>query len=173
MIDPQPPQIKKEPKCRFEHDYVYSFTFNPKDKYQWYQEPKELVSEEIRLEKFKNKLSVAMKFLQDNQIKYFCNIECTVPFQGVELRPRLHLHGIIQFKDVKAKRWFLLYGIPYITMIGQMEIDTIDDLDYWSKYCNKQQYMELGYLTNQLIYTSLDEYITYECVCECSEELIE
>lgn len=158
MIDPNPKQ-KKEITCKLAPRNAYAFTFNPSNEHQCFQTPKQMVSDENRLEKFKNKLSKSLQYLQDNEIEYFVNVECSEPLNGVELKPRLHVHGIIYFPNVKSIRWFLLYGLYYLTAIGQIEIDTINDLPYWTKYCYKQVYLELGYLTNKLLYKDLECYV--------------
>lgn len=148
----------KVPTCKLHPGEPYAFTFNPKDSYQCFQPPMVSVSEETRLLKFTNKTKTCLRHLQDNDIEYCVNIEISEPLEGVDLQPRLHTHGIIFFPHAKSVAWFLLYGVKYLTSIGSIEIDTISNLDYWESYCNKQQFLDLGTITNQFVCTNFSDY---------------
>lgn len=67
-------------------------------------------------------------------------IEISEPFnlKKDSLGPRLHLHGTIEFGTRIALQNFLLY--EYHTLLGynNIDIDTIEDPDYWDRYCKKQ-----------------------------------
>ena len=139
-------------------DTAYSFSYNPSNNYQYFQPPNAMVSQEIRLTEYKKYHQKALQFLQDNEIEYFMNLECSEPIKGENLSPRLHGHGFIYFNNTKAVRWFLLYGIQYLTKIASIEIDTIENVTAWVTYCNKQNWLGLGILTNQLMCTKIEEY---------------
>lgn len=54
------------------------------------------------------------------------------------LGPRLHAHGIIKFNNRAGIQYFLLKGYHMLLHYNIVDIDTIDDMSFWMKYCNKQ-----------------------------------
>lgn len=67
-------------------------------------------------------------------------IEISEPFNCKKdsIGPRLHLHGTIEFKTRNGLQNFLLYEYQKLLNYNHIDIDTIDDSDYWDRYCTKQ-----------------------------------
>lgn len=67
-------------------------------------------------------------------------IEISEPFnlKKDSLGPRLHLHGTIEFGSRLAIQNFLLYEYYNLLKYNHVDIDTIEDPDYWQRYCKKQ-----------------------------------
>ena len=109
----------------------YSITLNPSDKSQFLGNPN-------RYSKFHTRI---YNILIDLKVQYDLNIEISEP-SGMKTQgysgPRLHLHGIIYFKTREQLQNFLLKGYYEITRISSIDIDTIENLQTWSDYCQKQ-----------------------------------
>jgi len=56
---------------------------------------------------------------------------------------RLHMHGWINFKDYKKKLGFYIDYLHYLQDNYMYEIDTINNIDIWKKYCCKQMLFEI------------------------------
>lgn len=114
---------------------VYSVTINPQEQY---------VNSIDRLSKFHNMMYGEMIGLIDNGIHYSFYTEISEPRGNTKYHQecaRLHLHGIIYFEDYKAVRHFLLHTVTRWCKISKWEVDTIDSLEKWKKYCKKQQFI--------------------------------
>jgi len=51
---------------------------------------------------------------------------------------RLHWHGVIRIKDIKK---FYVDIVPCLQARYSYEIDTIQDMETWMKYCTKQKHI--------------------------------
>lgn len=52
----------------------------------------------------------------------------------VERQNRFHFHGYITITNLST---FIFHDIDLLKNIGQLDIDTIDDMDVWLEYCTK------------------------------------
>ncbi len=119
----------------------YSITLNPIDKYQYFNSPN-------RFKRFK---SFIYEQLLTFPAKYELFIEISEP-HGMHTQgysgPRLHLHGKIQFNTNKDRYMFLSNGYYKLLRFCSVDIDTIDDLRKWYKYCTKQHIFKLNRLAS-------------------------
>ncbi len=109
----------------------YSFTLNPIDKHQFF-------GKVDRYMKFRN-------FVYENLFilaNYEAFIELSEP-RGFSIQgysgPRLHIHGKLKFDTKSELAKFLLLSFYSLTRWTSVDIDTIDDSDWWYKYCTKQR----------------------------------
>lgn len=52
---------------------------------------------------------------------------------------RLHFHGTILFKSLDGLEHFYLFDVPSIKHLATVEMDTIEDMDKWDEYCEKNK----------------------------------
>lgn len=112
-------------------DQWLSFTYNPCDAHQFYGKPGRTVLIVKHIES-----------LLKAKLPYWCRYEVypEYSFNGKSVNmskgPRLHYHGIIQITDL-----IYLYELGYneLQQQGVFEIDTIDDIDVWMRYCKKSE----------------------------------
>lgn len=62
--------------------------------------------------------------------------------------PRIHMHGVIIFRSKKELAQFLLFDSYRINRESTTNISTIDDVEYWYKYCTKQKIFKKNRLSN-------------------------
>lgn len=125
----------EQPVNLLEVNTPYSITLNPNDSHQY-------AGKQDRMEKFRNNYyGITVKWAQLG-INYVLYTELSEPKNSNgTIGPRLHLHGIIKFKTNEAIKRFLLFEYYELTRCGIVDIDTIDDMDYWQKYIQKQQHI--------------------------------
>lgn len=70
----------------------------------------------------------------------YCEIKVNSEFGAYG---RWHFHGCIVFKDVLK---FYVYDLPKLKKNGALEIDEINDPDYWEEYCDKEQHLVGAFL---------------------------
>lgn len=128
----------------YETNKKYSITLNPQDKYQFFGKPD-------RFRRFRNHVYENLLHLDANEVDYELIIEIsephefkTVPYQG----PRLHMHGVILFKNISSLGYFLTTGYTKIIKWSSIDIDTIGDMDKWISYCKKQHIFKNNRLSN-------------------------
>lgn len=118
---------------------MYSFTFNPIDKYQYF-------GKFTRLHDFKCFLK--NKILENLCCDYTFVIEISEP-RGMHTQgykgPRLHIHGVLTFLDKKQLGEFLLTTHWKLLNYGSVDIDTCEDWDVWMQYMLKQQILSDKY----------------------------
>lgn len=91
-----------------------------------------------RFRKYINKISE--RLLLHNVDNYFV-IEISEPRGPMKkgyLGPRLHVHGVISFRNRRAIQNFLCKELYNILGYNMVEIDTIKDVKIWQKYIEKQ-----------------------------------
>jgi len=127
------------------HPRFLTFTLNPSDKWQYFgssdrlEKVRNLLHEEVHL-----RLSAGA--VKNTRIDYWYCLELSEPrvHDATQSGPRIHLHGIIGFPTMAAYRVWLLRYQYELTRFSRIEIDTIDDINVWIKYCRKQNYLKLG-----------------------------
>lgn len=138
-------KVKKMDPSRLQLFYdkgEYAITITTHDKYQFIGDGQRYIKKD-RMEMFKSFIHDKILSWPQFGIQYLLYIELSEPrdLQAFALGPRLHLHGIIKFCSKKSVRKFLMTELYMLAQIGRIEIDTIDDRDYWLKYCTKQQHI--------------------------------
>lgn len=114
---------------------IYSITLNPADKYQF-------LGQANRLQKFRNMINEMFLHYPEIGIDYVMNIELSEPRGNLihySAGPRLHLHGTINLRTNKSVYNWLIVEINKLLKYGNLDIDTIDNLDIWYTYCTKQK----------------------------------
>ncbi len=100
-------------------------TINPSNRYQFGK-----LSINNRLQKFRSHMLVVLGPLQQ-QFKYKFNME-------ISKFGRVHLHGYVKLKKVlEFSQW--VYNIKNDSKEYHLDIDSINDLDKWIKYCRKDE----------------------------------
>lgn len=122
-----------EPKNLLEKDVYYSMTLNPNDKYQY-------PGKQDRMQLFRNTYYGIFVGWTDTNYLFYTELSEPKNVNGT-IGPRLHLHGFIKFTTNAAIKRFLLHEHYKLNRIGIVDIDTIDDQEYWKKYCKKQQHI--------------------------------
>ncbi len=116
-------------------DTTYAITIMPNDTYQF-------AGQKDRLRKFHKFM---FTFFMDFPCDYDFVTELSEP-RGMILHhntgSRLHLHGVIRFKHKKEIGIFLTHWIYKFTRIGNIDIDTVGDLDIWFSYMHKQHLLK-------------------------------
>ncbi len=109
----------------------YSVTLNPIDKHQFCHKVD-------RYDKFHQFMYEQLSYLK---CTYEFFIEISEP-RGMHIKgymgPRLHLHGKVRFKSRVEIAHFLLRDYYRLLRFCSVDIDSIDDLRKWYKYCTKQ-----------------------------------
>ena len=122
----------------YEPDKWYWITYNPEDKCQY-------LGKVDRLERFRQHIADKLKIIN---IIYYVVIEFSEP-RGERPRaysgPRLHIHGLIKFKDTKTVLQWLNYGMYYWCKQGRLDIDTPQKLEDCFKYMRKQRILKIQY----------------------------
>ena len=121
----------------------YALTLSPCDKYQF-------AGRIDRYAKFRNFWYEQFLSLQ---MKYEMFIEISEPLNQTMLKkgslgPRLHLHGVIEFHSNRDIGTFLLSTIHKWLKLSNVYVHTIDDLDVWSSYYNKQKLFKKNRLSS-------------------------
>ena len=119
----------------------YSFTLNPVDKHQYFGSV--------------NRVRLFRSYMYEQLLafkpSYRFHIEVSEP-RGMKTQgyngPRLHLHGKVMFKNLKVLGWFLLIGYYKLLRFTSVDIDSIQSIDVWDKYCMKQHLIKNNMLSN-------------------------
>lgn len=131
----------------------YTFNYNPDDSHQYFNCAD-------RLDKAKSYMTIWLA-----KLKPHIRIHLELSKMG-----RLHWHGTIKFQNNAQVLEFFLFKIIQLTGNGHIEIDTISDMEEWSKYITKSKHIldvcldshklktPLKY-ANKEIYRSFDEYL--------------
>lgn len=98
----------------------YTFSYNPKTQPLNPQFKLDLIT-------FHNGIDQVFKNLKYSKVKM--NLELSAG-------SRWHYHGTIIIHDIMK---FFIYDMHYLKEDSALEIDTIEDADKWSTYCNKQR----------------------------------
>lgn len=109
----------------------YSFTLCPRDQH------------ETRCNRWQGvciKLYECVISAFGNYASFRYNVEISEPHNHLKETtiPRIHAHGRFLLYDQYSVLQFLLFGLYNLTQLGVTEVDTIDDLDKWDTYCEKQ-----------------------------------
>ncbi len=139
---------KKAEKVNFKVNTPYAITISPNDKCQFIGRPE-------RLQRFRH---FWYEMFLKQGFKYEIFIEISEPLNQSQLKqgslgPRLHLHGVIEFRTTKEIGQFLLYTIYKYLRVGNVYIHTISDPDVWQGYYNKQKLFKNNRLSSYSIKT--------------------
>lgn len=123
----------------------YSITINPCDKFQYHNRP--------------DRIKRVNGLIYEALLSYdtFNVLEFSEP-RGMSVKgktgPRLHTHGILYFKKLKDLKRFMAHGYYNILRFASLDIDTIDDLEKWFAYMNKQNILSVKerYITRYISY---------------------
>lgn len=138
---------KDKKKMNFENFFKVNIPFSvnicPNDQHQYF-------GSQDREKKFINKMRESLLIL--NEIDYYFMIELSEPRSGSKFGPRLHMHGVIMFRTSNTIKQFLMTYYYKLLRIGIIDLDTIDNINIWSKYIHKQRHiMKIKPLTNHLL----------------------
>lgn len=116
-----------------------------------------------------------MMVFDSHKIPYIYVVELSEPrkiHQGNH-GSRYHIHGRFLLPNRHKVHYFLDSGMYNLTRIGDVDIDTIDDLKCWDQYCNKNTKYSLSkpYYNVESVYTSFilntkdqhEPYVTGDC----------
>lgn len=82
-----------------------------------------------------NRLALVLNDVYDSIVLY---PDISLPREIYSNRiPRVHYHGIITIKKEKKKMMKFILGLGTLAQWFSIEIDTIDNLDVWTKYITK------------------------------------
>lgn len=111
----------------------YSLTINPNDNNQGLMGKCPLT----RMAIIKQNITSILE--KDNKdIAYLLHVDISEPRVCNEnMYPRVHFHGVITFRTNAAILNWQLFILRKLSRISQVKIDSIDDMDYWVKYCRK------------------------------------
>ena len=115
---------------------IYAITFNLEDKFQY-------AKYVTRIEKVIDLVTNLFKPFREFGIEYNLYMEISEPKQVYfqKIGPRIYFHGTIKFLSHKSVRNWLTTCMYRIARYGIVDIDSIDDIIYWSSYCKKQQHI--------------------------------
>lgn len=117
----------------FDVGIYYAITINPSDLCQHRNDPKD------RIRKMHNKYVRIFRRWDNMGIKNTMFPELSTPMDSKypSRMPRYHFHGKIMFQDYGALLKWYDYLWVEIQKNNIVDIDTIEDIDYWDKYCSK------------------------------------
>ncbi len=135
--------MNTEKKVNYQLHVPYAVTITPCDKFQY-------AGRVDRLNRFRN--CWYEEFLTIN-FKYEMFIEISEPLNQKMLMkgtlgPRLHLHGVVQFKCKRELGEFLLNTVYRWLRMGNVYIHTISESDVWHSYYDKQHVFKRNRLSN-------------------------
>jgi len=114
---------------------MYAITLSPDDKHQYNCDPG-------RMHKFRVHVNEEMLSLPGDGIDYVLHTELSEPCKsydkGMDKWPRLHCHGIINFRNYDSVKNFLLNHFYRLSKVNNIYIKPIKDMDKWHAYCTKQ-----------------------------------
>lgn len=146
--------------CFYEAKKWYAITIAPDDNLQWFLRPE-------RCRKSFNLFNERLLNYSKLDIEYCLWQELSEPIVGKRIAgTRIHYHGIIRFRSERGLRAWLTLKFNELTRNCIIDIDTIDDMDIWIKYCTKMQHIVK---TPKL--DNLPEALIKEFVGDAKEEL--
>lgn len=104
----------------------YTFNLNPELQPDWNQD---ICEHYVPIKAWYRKIIGSVQLMK------YCNI---IMYLEISPTGRYHFHGIIKIKNVLN---FFVHDLYRLKQIGTYEIDTIKDLEVWTKYCSKQDYL--------------------------------
>ena len=126
----------KKEKIFYKIGKPYAVTVNPSDEYQYY-------GYKDRYHRWRELMALTFESLTPKQIMYEFHAEISEPRQACiathKKGPRLHCHGTVIFTKRNGLRDFLTEILPKWAKYSMVDIDTIDDIEIWQEYCEKQK----------------------------------
>lgn len=146
---------------------AYSFTLNPNDNHQFYDNYDKALHNRLgRVHTYVSRVLSRVSF------QYKLYTEISTPFtnkkDGKSIRPRIHMHGFIMFTTYEQiLAW---YNEDFMTVdnIGYFDMDTLSSDDFYDKYARKNsklmhKLLELAKVTNKIMVSvyshKIDEYL--------------
>lgn len=156
--------MNTEPTEKFEPwiNTWYTFNLNPSDKYQMTGSK----NWEERVKKIKNRLYEELLCWDQFKIKYWLQMEFSIPDDSTRF-PRLHFHGIIQFRHRKSVNCFYLQEWLKLQTWSHICIRPIEDWEKWGIYCRKDTRFGLPHVTNT---KEVNPFLKEETSSEAEEE---
>lgn len=126
----------------YESSRPYAITLTLHNSLQSFEAPRRF---RTRINLFRNVFRELETFCKEedrNKFLYQMYIELSEPrIIKPDTGSRIHLHGLIFFKNNRAVKKFLI-NANLLSRLGYVDIDTCegkDNLEKWFKYCTKQQ----------------------------------
>lgn len=110
---------------------LYSITLNPNDAHQGHLKG----GSHGRLVEVKSQVWTVLNKYPD--IYYILHLDISEPLKISKNFPRVHFHGVVMFPTNKAIQIWLLDTLRVLGNWCNIDIDTIDDVSLWEKYCKK------------------------------------
>lgn len=131
----------------YEAQKTYSLTIAPSDYNQGFNDKTYMVKiyrySVDYIDRLKNVTTKLNEILlpYNRDIQYILHTDISEPRDINGNIPRIHFHGVIRFKtNDKILKW-LLSILPQLSTFGIVNIDTIDDMNHWEKYCKKYDHI--------------------------------
>lgn len=137
LVSKNPQARESRLEAKFVEKVVYQLNFSPDNKFQKF-------GQKLRWKTVHNAMRELMREVHQitgEKFLYELYQELSTPttFQGNQAGGRIHYHGVMYFKNRQAMQGFFMLGSTVLSDYGRVDIDTIDDLEYWAKYCRKGQ----------------------------------
>lgn len=158
---------EKKPKVFYKRGTPYAVTINPSDAYQYY-------GYKDRYQRWREYMSLILEPLTKLQIMYEFHAEISEPTLASvatnKKGPRLHVHGTVIFTRRNGLRDFLMDTLPNWAKTAMIDIDTIEDMNIWQEYCEKQKLFNKRFTNCQ--YDEDNIYLHYQAMlaAKCKPE---
>jgi len=130
--------VKKTLEVFYKNGETYSITICPSDMHQfvYFSRSMKKLNLNQRYNNFRNYIIKCLKDIKSIEYKLYFELS-EVKNTHSNKYPRLHLHGTITINSVED---FLLKDLYKLQQrLDLIDIDSIEDKEYWHKYCIKQQ----------------------------------
>lgn len=117
ILEPKLVEINKE----------YTFTLNPSDKYQYWDN-----TMDDRIKKSVDHCNKILRTYGSMKVKLHMDFSRT---------GRIHWHGTIRFPSTESIKIFYLKYFHELQEEHQIEMDTIEDIEKWNEYCTKLKHL--------------------------------
>lgn len=137
---PPPPPSSLPLTSYYTINTLYAITINPTDSYQFFGQRNRLAQSrsyfQLLTTSFPGILHLWIEYSEPRGMH-------TAGYNG----PRLHAHGWFTFTNKKQIGKFLEHGYYLLLRSNAVDIDTINDMDSWLKYCKKQKLIKKAHIT--------------------------
>lgn len=137
---------------------LYSFTINPNDTHQFYDNYDKCFHNRIG-----KVLNYIIRVLSRTNFTYLLYPEISTPMtnkkDGRSLKPRIHVHGFIMFRTYNQLYHWYNEDFNIVDTIGYFDMDTVDDPNFYVKYAQKN----LSIMSKILEVAKVDDYTIQSC----------